>query len=285
MTKRSDLEARGDQLIASPRQWAAPYPGGAYIPGYGRTSRTTFESLPNEKRQRLASQIKVNQQTLKELADDAGVIVAIWLLAPTEQDVYSGRQHQAFIEASVEFLERVHRLSRRDVVRPQSEEARAEERLAELASMRVREELTPLMKLINPAWHDPNNWDVRRALRMARSLSDKLPQGEESAGDPRDRLAADSLTASWFEHTKRRPSAGESRPSSPYQFYFNLLGFGSDANPSLLVMPPQGLIPQRRSTFGNEQIQEFRRVVIKERALHRAIQRWLKNPEIHRRTE
>jgi hypothetical protein len=232
-----------------------------------------------EKRQKLASQIKVNEPTLKDLVDDVGVIVSVWLLAPTTQDAYSARQHQAFVNASVDFLERVHRLSRKGMDRPESEEALAIDGLTEPSLTRMRQDLSPLMKLINPAWQDSASWDVRAALEMALSLSDKLPQGEDAAGDYRDRLAADSLVESWRRLTKSRPSAGENRMNSPYRFYLGLLGEGSPGSPSLSVKPPQGLFPHDKGPFSSEEIQDFREVILEKRALRRAIQRWLKAPE------
>lgn len=279
MAKRSDLEVRDGQLNVSPREWAVAYPGGAFILGHGPTSRTAYAGLAEKKKQRLALQIEVSRQALKKLVDDAGTIVAVWLHAPPAHDIYSDRQEQAFINASIDFLEKTHRLSPRGNERPRSGDALAEYNLPDLALIARRQRLIPLMKLINPAWHDSTRWDVRAALKMAHSLSDRSPHGEDTAGDYRDRLAADSLVASWWTHTKKQPSIGESRKGSPFQFYMALLGDGTDEDPSLTVKRPQGFIKQEGSAFDPDEIQEFRRVVIRQRALRRAIQRWLKDLE------
>ncbi|NJC41032.1 hypothetical protein GGQ87_001290 [Brevundimonas alba] len=283
MPKRTDLEVPGRQLNVSPRQHTITDHRGSFVADHGRTPRTTFDGLSDEKRQRLAAQIKVDERTLKELVDDAGTIVAVWLLARTGRDVYSKPQHQEFINASVEFLEQVHRLSRRGIDRPESEEGFAEARLTELALTPIRQELTPLMKLINPAWHDSTNWDVREALTMALTLSNKIPHGEDAAGDDRDRLAADCLTASWLRRTGRRPSTGTKRMSGPYRFYLALLDDRSPDDLSLPVEQPRSIIPQERSKFSRDEVRDFRKVVVEGGALRRAILRWLSDSEKRRK--
>ncbi|WP_226637932.1 hypothetical protein [Brevundimonas poindexterae] len=279
MPKRTDLDVPGEQLLVPRRQWAVTDPSGFFRLGHGSPPKATFDALSEEHRQRLASQIKVDERTLKELVNDAGVAVAMWSLAPTGRDVYSGQPHQALIAASIEFLDHVHCLSRRGVGRPDSEEAFAEAKRIDLDFMAIRQELTPLMKLINPAWQDSDSWDVRAALKMARALSDKNPQGEAAAGHDRDRHAAGYLTASWVRHTGRRPSKGKKRVNSPYRFYLALLGGKPHLVPSPSVEHPQRIDTQERTAFSREEVSDFREAVVEGGALGRAIQRWLGDPQ------
>ena len=273
---RDDLETPGQLLSLFPRNGALMLDQGAFIAEHGKTIKATYEALTPSRRTKLASQIKVDQAQLEGLVDDAAAIFAVWALTRPQPDVYSDPDVQAVVNAGIAFLEHVHFLSRKG---PRPQPKTPVEHTFELSFLGKRQTLAPLMELINPGWRDPDQWDVRPALKLALSLTDKPGHGEVIADGPSDRAAALALCDSWHRRTGRQPSAGEKRSSSPYRFYLALFGSLEPTEDHLFIRRPSSLAQRLNDVvpkaFAASDIESFREVVIAQRALGRAIGTWV----------
>lgn len=255
---------------ASPRQTILVDKNGADIGIEGRARRNTYDALPVHRRTALADSIGVTQDTLKELVDDAGIAISQWISQPPVWDVYSDPDIQKFVTAAVAFLKLVDSHSESAYPQQQEQSKESPEQSEERRAIWLRKQtaLAPLMALMNPAWSQDTRWDVRRALHVAKTLSDKRLAGEDAHGDDRDIIAQDLLVQSWADRTAFLVSKGTTGNVAPDPFFDDLLK-------DLTVYRPTSLFDKENSAFPAEEISKFHQCVVKNAGIVRAVNRWL----------
>lgn len=255
---------------SSPREKALVDQNGANIGQEGRARRNTYDALPGHRRVELAESIGVTQDTLKDLVDDAGIAISKWISEPPAWDVYSDPDIQKLVTAAVAFLKLVngHSASGYPLQHEQSKDSSEEIEEQRKIWLRNQMALAPLMELINPSWSQNTRWDVRRALHVANTLSDKRPTGSDASGDDRDIIAQDRLVESWATRTGFLVSKATTGKVAPDPFFDSLLT-------DLTVYRPKSIVDQDNSVFPGEEISQFHRRVVKNAGIGRAVNRWL----------
>mgnify|MGYP006894102100 CR=1 FL=1 len=248
----------------SPRDRVIPAGKSSIIPGAGQAVRDTFSRLDPDRRLALADQIQVDQMVLANLVDDVGVIVSEWISCPPTEDVFSSQDMQAFVTRTIAFLDAVNSHFETGYG-PASDDVGKIDRLEWDAWITKQRALAPLMVLINPAWDAEGQWDVRKALHVAKTLSDKKG-GSAASDEERTIFAQDRMIEAWFRRTGRPPGLGTTDKAAPHPFFRSLFEDLSVSRPTTMTNPNPGC-------FTPAEVASFYAEVVNTGGILRAIKR------------